>query len=86
MVGYQLDDQHYDLGPKSDSHNAGKTVIVGGGDAGADKDRAQKEKKRAERERRRKKLWFYVLPGAVVVTEELGRNVDAREVALVKEA
>lgn len=83
MVGYQLDEQHYELGSKSESHNQTRTVIVGEGEAGVDKDRAEKERKRRERDRKRRGLWFYVLPGALVVSEELGK-MDGREVELVK--
>lgn len=77
VIGYQLDETHYELGPKSDTHGTG-TVIVGGGDAGAGKDRARKEK-----ERTKWRKWFYVLPGALTETEELGRE-PRKEVELVK--
>ncbi|TGZ85237.1 hypothetical protein EX30DRAFT_314215 [Ascodesmis nigricans] len=80
IVGYQLDEIHYELGPKSDTHATG-TVIVGGGEAGADKDRARKERERQGGKGRR---WFYVLPGAITETEGLGKEARKEDVELVK--
>lgn len=77
-MGYQLDEIHYELGPKSDTHSMG-TVQVGGGDAGVEKDRAQKEKEREGRGR-----YLYILPGALLGTEELEREVGRHEVELVE--
>ena len=70
IVGYQLDDAHFS--PTSNTHpNIIATTGVMGGDAGADKDRAEKERKRAERKRKR---YLYILPDACVSTEELGET------------
>ncbi|CUS08095.1 unnamed protein product [Tuber aestivum] len=70
IVGYQLDDAHFS--PTSNTHpNTIATTGVMGGDAGADKDRAEKERKRAERKRKR---YLYILPDACVSTGELGET------------
>ena len=79
-MGYQLDEMHFELGPRSESHGMG-TVIVGGGEAGAGKERSRKESER-EKEHR----YLYLLPGALVVTEELGKEGARRQVELVEGA
>lgn len=83
MTGYQLDDAHFAAGPSSNTHpNTMVTTGVMGGDAGTDKDRSEKEKRRMERKRKR---YLYILPGAVLPTEELGREVTKREVDILGE-
>lgn len=77
IVGYQLDEVHYEMGPRADTHP--NTVAVGGGEAGAGKDRAEKERRRRERERG---MFLYVLPGAVVESEELGAEVSREDLEL----
>lgn len=83
VTGYQLDDAHFAQGPNSTTHP--DTGVVGGdagAGAGADKDRSEKEKRRAERKRKR---YLYILPGAVLPTEELGREVTKKEVDILGE-
>jgi len=79
-VGYMLDEVHYEMGPRSETHP--NTVVVGGGDAGADKDRAEKERQRTMTERGK---YLYVLIGAVTETEQLGKEVPEREVDILGE-
>ncbi|KAI5777751.1 hypothetical protein EDC01DRAFT_676888 [Geopyxis carbonaria] len=78
IVGYQLDECHYEMGGRSEVGTG--TVLVGGGDAGGAKDRSRKDKtKRRDRGR-----YLYVLPGAVVETEDLGKETNRRDVDLME--
>lgn len=81
VTGYQLDDAHFAQGPNS-STNAMVTAGVIGVDTGADNDRTEKEKRRMERKRKR---YLYILPGAVLPTEELEREVTKSEVDILGE-
>lgn len=85
VTGYQLDDAHFAQGPNSSTHpNTLVTAGVMGEDVGAgvDNDRSEKEKRRMERKRKR---YLYILPGAVLPTEELGREVTKKEVDILGE-
>lgn len=77
VTGYQLDDAHF---ANSSTHpNAMVTTV---GDAGADDGRSEKEKRKLERKRKR---YLYILPGAVLPTEELEREVTKSEVDILGE-
>lgn len=83
VTGYQLDDAHFAQGSNSSTH-PGTMVTTGviGEDAGMDNERSEKEKRRMERKRKR---YLYILPGAVLPTEELGREVTTKEVDILGE-